>query len=69
MLQKNEIKIGTRFKTGKHTTSEVVDIVEVKSIFTGEIYPSKILARSIDGISSNIYETSWFTVQTKGFNI
>lgn len=64
MIQKNEIKIGTKFKDGKHLISEVVDIVDEISIFTGEKRGQKIYARGVGGLSTNIFETSFFRVQT-----
>lgn len=68
MLQRNEIKIGTKYKDGKYLTSIVVDIIEKKSIFTGKQYPSVIIAEPFGGLSTGQYEVSWYTVQTKGYN-
>jgi hypothetical protein len=68
MLQRNEIKIGTKFKTGKYLKSIVVDIIEKKSIFTGKEYPSVIIAEPFEGLSTGQYEVAWSIVQRYGYN-
>ena len=47
---------------GKHIVAEVVDILECKSLKTGEITGHICIARNVNGLATNTYEVSFTTV-------
>lgn len=55
------VKIGDRFKTGRHTSAHVVDFYEVRSLTTGEVIEYKCIAKS-DTIATNSFEVPFSTV-------
>lgn len=57
----NDIKIGDKFKTGKHTIAEVVDFYEVKSVSTNKIVGYQCIAKAID-TASNEFEVPFSRV-------
>ena len=55
------VVIGDRFKTGKHTTAKVIDILEVRSIVTEEIKGHICFAQA-EGLAHNAFEVPFSTV-------
>lgn len=56
------VTIGDKFRTGKHTVSEVVDFVEKKSLTTGQVVGHLCIVRGVDTFSTNTYEVPFTTV-------
>lgn len=58
----NGVTIGDKFKEGRHNKAEVVDILEKRSLKTGEIVGYECLARMITGMATNTYPVPFSTV-------
>lgn len=57
------VKIGDKFKNGKHTICEVRDILECKSMYLGTVIKHICLAKAVDGsLSTNTFEVPFATV-------
>ena len=57
----DNIKIGDKFKTGKHTIAEVIDFYEVKSFSTNKIIGYQCIAKAI-GLATNEFEVPFAKV-------
>ncbi len=57
----NGVSIGDKFKIGKHGQAEVVDLLEKKSLITGEVIGYICLAKGL-GLAVNTFETPFATV-------
>ena len=57
----DNIKIGDKFKTGKHTIAEVIDFYEIKSVTTNEIVGYQCIAKAT-GLASNEFEVPYSRV-------
>lgn len=61
------VTVGDRFKTGTNKESEVVDILEKRSMTTGKIVGYICIAKGV-GLSSNEYDVPFATVQRNKIN-
>jgi len=64
-MQKLEIKgvkVGQRFMYDNHNMAEVVDFYEQKSMVTGEIIGYICIAKGVNTLSTNLFETSFSRV-------
>jgi hypothetical protein len=57
------VTIGDRFRDGKHITKVVVDFYEVRSVTTGVVIKYQCIARADRGLSNNLHEVCFVTVQ------
>jgi hypothetical protein len=59
------VKIGDHFRpnNSKHIVAEVVDILECKSLKTGEVTGYMCIARNITGLATNTFEVSFTSVK------
>lgn len=58
------VKIGDMFhpNNSKNTVAEVVDIIECKSLKTGEITGHMCIARNMTGFATNTFDVSFASV-------
>lgn len=56
------VNIGDKFKNGKINIYEVVDFYEVKSMKSGEIVSYQCIAKGVNTLSTNLFETPFSTV-------
>lgn len=56
------VKIGDKFKNGKHMICEVVDFWEIKSTTTGRLIKHECIVKGVGTISSNEFEVPFATV-------
>ncbi|MFA5772752.1 MAG: hypothetical protein WC974_08500 [Thermoplasmata archaeon] len=61
-MELHGVKIGDKFRTGKHISATVVDFWEVKSLAKNEIVKHICVAQA-EGLANNIFETPFSTVQ------
>lgn len=57
----NGVAVGDKFRNGKHLRAEVVDILECKSLVTGEIVKHLCIAQGL-GLARNRFEVCFVTV-------
>lgn len=60
-MTKNNVTIGDKFRTGKHTEAVVVDFHEVRSMISGEIVKYICIAQAT-GIATNKFDVPFATV-------
>lgn len=56
------VSIGDKFKKGKFHTYEVVDFYEVKSLVSGEVVEHLCIAKGINTLATNTFETPFSSV-------
>ena len=66
-VQYHGVKIGDRFRTGKNTTSVVIDFYDVISVTTGELIKNICVVKG-DGVATNTYEVPFATVVRNKIN-
>ncbi len=56
------VKIGDKFIKGKVHICEVVDFYEVKSLVTGQVVEHLCIARGVNTLATNTFETPFSSV-------
>lgn len=56
------VKIGDKFKNGKHLMAEVIDFYEVRSLITGEFIRYECIAKSTNEMAIGSFAVPFCTV-------
>lgn len=62
------VKIGDKFRQGKHAICEVVDFIELKSVTTGETKGYQCIVKGINSLATNTFDVPFATVARNRIN-